>query len=255
MGGTDRYDAGVALLSALVCVVGVSELARQLGASKWAQVVAAVICATIPTGILLATDTENDSVAAAISLALLVVVAAFEFRGAWKVRSLVLGVVAGLTYMTKGTIPLMIGPAALALVLLAARRDLRRTGVGTAIGQVGRRAGGAVVGAAIVAAPFLGQNVQLFGALSGPVSRSTVDLRFSFDGSAANIVRMTAANFDIGNGQSGLSTNVARIVLGDFTRCTRCSACPFTTATTRSRRAPTRSHWASTPLPCAATTA
>ena len=133
--------------------------------------VAAVICATIPTGILLATDTENDSVAVAISLALLVVVAAFEFRGACKVRSLVLGVVAGLTYMTKGTIPLMIGPAVLALVFVAVRRDLRRTGVGPAIGQVGRRAGGAVVGAAIVVAPFESRNAKLFGGLSGPVSR------------------------------------------------------------------------------------
>ncbi len=91
MSGTDRLAAMPEMLAALVCVVGVSELARLLLASWWGQMVAAVICAAIPTGILLATSAENDYVAAATGLVLVLVAAAFTFGGRWLIRSLIVG--------------------------------------------------------------------------------------------------------------------------------------------------------------------
>ena len=68
------------LLAALVSIVGVSELARLLGASRSTQIAASVICATIPSGILLATSTENDYFAAATGVGLLIILVAFSLR-------------------------------------------------------------------------------------------------------------------------------------------------------------------------------
>ena len=60
LSGSDRFDACMELLGALVSIVGVSELARLLGGSRSTKIAASVISATIPSGILLATSTDND---------------------------------------------------------------------------------------------------------------------------------------------------------------------------------------------------
>ena len=62
--GSDRLDAYVQLFVCIICLVAVSEIARLLNGSRWTQVVAVVICATVPSGILAATSTENDYFAA-----------------------------------------------------------------------------------------------------------------------------------------------------------------------------------------------
>ncbi len=214
LSGSDRFDASGELLACLVSVIGVTELARLLGASRWAQVMSAVICATIPSGILLATSAENDYVAAATSLALLVLLAGFTFGRNWMCQSLIIGVAAALTYMTKGDVPLMVGPAALGLLALAIYRLWRIRGWTKAILSLSKRLLAMVIGATAVALPFLVQNIQLFGSVAGPVSRGTLSTPETFNGAAANIVRSTSSNFDIGNGVSGLDTTVARIILG-----------------------------------------
>ncbi len=217
LSGTDRFDAWMQLTAAAVCVVGVSELVRLLGGSRWAQVVASVVCATIPSGVLLATSTENDYFAASTGVVLLVVTAAFSFERGWVRRSAVVGLAAGLAYLAKGTMPVMVGPAALVLLVVAAYRRWGRDAFGDALEEalatVAAAGAGLLAGAVVVAGPFLAQNVELFGAPSGPVTRSTIDSSFAPAGLAANVVHSVAANFDVGNGVAGVETYLARLAL------------------------------------------
>ncbi len=218
LAGTDRYDAAAQLLASAVCIIGVTELARLLGARRRVQITAAVVCATIPTGILVATSTENDYVAAATSLCLLVVVAGFTGGQGWIQRSVVVGVAAGLTYMTKGTTPALIGPPVLALLAVAGFRRWRARGWGDFIGDTTARLALLIGGVAVVCVPFLVQNENLFGSVfgsvSGPTTKATIIAGYNPAAMAANIVRTTALNFDIGDGAAGISTYVSRIALG-----------------------------------------
>ncbi len=214
LSGTDRFDWSMQWFAALVCIVGASELARLFGASRRTQIAASVICATIPSGVLLAVTTENDYFAAATGVGLLVVLAAYSFRGRWIVRTMALGVAAGLAYLAKGTMPSMIGPVAITLFGLAIYRSLRATkGRITAPNVVGWVA---VAGASVAAVvgPFVTQTWLLFGSVIGPTSKSTIGTPVSFASFGANVVRSTAANFDIGDAMSGLSTYTSMVVLG-----------------------------------------
>ncbi len=117
--------------------------------------------------------------------------------------------------MAKADIAIMVGPATAALLMVAAYPYWRRQKSVDALVAGGAKLVGAIgVGAATVATPFLVQNVQLFGSVTGPVSKGLLSSPITINGGAANIVRATASNFDIGNGTSGLSTDVARLVLG-----------------------------------------
>jgi hypothetical protein len=214
LSGTDRFDAGVALTAAVISVVGVTELARLLGASRSVQIMAAVLCATIPSGVLLATSTENDYFAAAIGIGLLVVAASFTLGAKWPARAVALGVAVGLGYMTKATIPLMLGPAAVVLVGVAVYRLrntvdpqelFRRVVAVLAVGGVA---------ALVVVGPFTAQNVELFGSPFGPASSTAASSPFSFQAGAANVTRSMANNFHIGNGHSGPEYYVSRVALG-----------------------------------------
>jgi hypothetical protein len=214
LSGSDRFDASGELLAGAISVIGITELARLLGASRWVQIVAGVICATIPSGILLATSSENDYVAAAIAVCLFVMLAAFSFDGRWVPQSLIVGTVAGLAYLTKGDLPLMVGPGALVLLIVATYRCRRTHSWRYVISGASKRFVGMVAGVVAITLPFVIQNVQLFGSTVGPASKSTLSTSDSFGSAAANIVRATSSNFDIGDGVSGLDTNVARLVLG-----------------------------------------
>jgi hypothetical protein len=58
--GGDRLDNLVQWSTFLGCILGVTVIARSLGAGRRGQVLAAVICATIPEGILGASGAKND---------------------------------------------------------------------------------------------------------------------------------------------------------------------------------------------------
>ena len=128
LSGTDRFDTCMQLLADLICIIGVSELARLLGGSRFTQIAASVVCATIPSGILLATSTENDYFAAATGIGLWVILVSFSFGGRWGCRAVVLGAAIGLSYMAKSTMSALIGPSVLALLAVAVygRRVRRR---------------------------------------------------------------------------------------------------------------------------------
>ena len=209
MAGTDRFDAAVQLFSAAVAVVGVTELARLLGGTRWAQVMSAVVCATIPIGILLATSAENDYGAAATGLTLIVLVVAFRPDGHWVVQSLVVGAAAGLSYLAKGTMPTLVGPPVFALFCVAAYRYRKKTAPLSVAKIIGLILGGVT----IVTLPFSIQNYQLFDSVVGPTSQGTLVKSPTLQGAGANITRLTAANFDIGNGRTGIDHFIAQTIL------------------------------------------
>jgi len=62
LSGSDRFANFVEWTSMVGSVVGVSLLAKELGADRRGQIFAAVVCATIPMGILQASSTQTDYV-------------------------------------------------------------------------------------------------------------------------------------------------------------------------------------------------
>jgi 4-amino-4-deoxy-L-arabinose transferase-like glycosyltransferase len=213
LSGTDRFDAGMSLLAAVVSVVGASELARLLGGTRSVQIVAAVVCATIPSGVLLATSTENDYFTAAIGVGVLIILVSLATTRRWKPVAIALGIATGLAFMAKTTTPLMIGPTVLILLVVALRRlrpmPSRRVAIGRGVALVATTA----VCAVIVIAPFAVQNVELFGSPFGPSSANALSSPLTADAGAANVLRSTANNFHFGGGASGLDSYVSRFSL------------------------------------------
>ncbi len=125
--GSDRLDAYVQLFACIICLVAVSEIARLLNGSRWTQVVAVVICATVPSGILAATSTENDYFAATIGIGLLVIALGWPSAGSWWFPALLLGLGIGLSYLAKGTVIFLIGPAVAFVLLVHIARMVHST--------------------------------------------------------------------------------------------------------------------------------
>ena len=213
LSGADRFDRTMQLMAAAVSVVAVSELARLFGASRSTQITASVVCATIPSGVLLATTTENDYFAAACGIVLLVLLASFSFEGTWGYRAAAVGAAIGVCYMAKGTVLLMLGPAAAVLFAAVVYREVLSPAAKFTASALMRPAVVVGVGVLAVVGPFLYQVQGLFGSLLGPTSSSLEDAQLSLSGVGANVIRGTAANFDIGNGKSGVETYVSRVVL------------------------------------------
>ena len=211
--GSDRLDGYVQLFACVICLVAVSEIARLLGGSRWTQVVAVVICATVPSGILAATSTENDYFAAAIGIGLLVIALGWSSAGSWWFPAVMLGLGAGLCYLAKGTVILLLGPAVAFLLLTQMARMARDRGLARAAWRWVGVLGAAGAAGVVIAAPFVAQNISLFGSPSGPVTRSTISTDLTPSAAAANIVRSTAANFMMGNGTNGIETEISASVL------------------------------------------
>lgn len=214
--GGDRLDGYVQLFAAVVCVIGASELARLLGASRRVQIMAAVLCVTIPSGILQATSTQNNYFAASIGLALLLLLFTASIGRGWLPRSVALGFAVGLAVLTKGTLPPLLAPAALLLVALVVRRDLRALGSAVARRRIPTILGIVAAAALTIAGPYLWRNVELFGGPTGPESSVTVSRQLTPRAAAANVIRSTTANFQIGNGKGGVETAVSKVALGAF---------------------------------------
>ncbi len=213
LGGTDRVDAVVALLSFTVCIVGLSELARLFGAPPTVQIQAALIGATIPTGVLLATSTENDCFAAAVGIGILVILAAFPADGLrWRAAAII-GLSVGLAYLSKTTVLVMLAPAGAVLAVLVVYRAKRTTDRGRrALGVLGA-VGMAGACALVVVAPFTAREIAVFGTPVGPATSESASSHLTMDAGVANLTRSLANDFAIGNGRSGIEYLVGRTVL------------------------------------------
>jgi len=153
LSGGDRFANLVQWFSFAGCIVGVSCVAELLGATRRAQILSALVAATIPMAVLQASSTQNDLVASLW----LVCFAAFGLRWAGK-KSLWLAVVTslslGLAVLTKGTAYFFAFP----FVVWIIARDLRvplwrsaSTGLALALVVLALNAG------------HYGRNYRLFG--------------------------------------------------------------------------------------------
>lgn len=103
LSGGDRFANLVQWSSMAGCLVGVSLLARQLGAGLGGQVLATVVCATIPMGLLQSVTTQNDYV-----LSFWLVCLSYNVlrlvQGQTDARTFIeFGLALGLALLTKGT--------------------------------------------------------------------------------------------------------------------------------------------------------
>jgi len=100
--GGDRFANVVQWFSMIASLIAVSLIARQLGADRPGQILAAAVSATLPMGILQASSTQNDYVLsfwlACFVYFLLQLRASFNWTSA-----LAAGVSLGLAYLTKST--------------------------------------------------------------------------------------------------------------------------------------------------------
>lgn len=103
LSGGDRFANLIQWGSMVVSLIGVSLIAKQLGAQSRGQILSVVFCATIPMGILQSSSTNNDYV---VSL-WLVCFAYFTLltlrEGATLANTCLLGASLGLGILTKGT--------------------------------------------------------------------------------------------------------------------------------------------------------
>lgn len=104
LGGGDYYANLVQWFSMVGSIIGVSLIAKQLGANLYGQTFAAVFCATIPMGIIQASGTQNDYVVAFWLVCLVhYILQSVQGEAAGKIYFLKIGTVLGLAILTKPT--------------------------------------------------------------------------------------------------------------------------------------------------------
>ena len=156
--GGDRLANFVQWGSMILSLVGVSVIARQLGAGTRGQLLAAFACATIPMGIMQAATTQNDYVVTLWLVCLTSALLALRPRPDLA-PALVAGGSLGLALLTKTTAYVFAAPLVALLLLADHRRPL-----GTRLGQV------TLIGLCAMAlnAPQYARNLDVFGSPLGP---------------------------------------------------------------------------------------
>ncbi len=160
--GGDRLANVVQWFSMLGGLAGVSLAAKHLGGSRRAQILAAVVAVTIPMGVVQASGTKNDYVAALwlTCLAVFVLTLNRQPRGAAVgVWVLLVGGALGLAVLTKATSYIFGLPLVAWACLARARRDGWR---------VWRVVVGVVIVVTAINTGYLVRNVARFGAPLGP---------------------------------------------------------------------------------------
>ena len=158
LAGGDRLVNLVQWVSMVASLVGVTAIARQLGAGRRGQLLSAFACATIPMGILQSRTPQNDYAAALWLVCLVSALLALDSRpGA--LPTLGAGASLGLALLTKGTSYVFAAPFVLVFVLTGRNRLLSK-----------KLIQGLVIGLCAVAlnAPQYWRNAQVFGSPLGP---------------------------------------------------------------------------------------
>lgn len=102
LSGGDRFANLVQWLSMFGSLIGVSLIAKQLGADLSGQIFSVIVCSTIPIGILQASSTQNDYVVAFWLVCFVYFLLLFRTRTKW-IYSLATGASLGLALLTKAT--------------------------------------------------------------------------------------------------------------------------------------------------------
>jgi 4-amino-4-deoxy-L-arabinose transferase-like glycosyltransferase len=194
LSGGDRFANLVQWFSMAGSAVGVSLLARRLGAGPRGQVLAAVFCATLPVGILQASSTQNDAVTAFWLVCLAHALFEWRDRPGWG-RALFAGTALGLALLTKGTAYLLAAP----LVAVFLADFLRDPGRRSA--RAAAPLGLALAAALALNAPHYLRNHALYGSPLGPGGEGEAGDQLSYANSghslpilASNVVRNLASH-------------------------------------------------------------
>jgi 4-amino-4-deoxy-L-arabinose transferase-like glycosyltransferase len=149
---TDRFAFLIQWFALLGGAVGVSVIARQLGAGRFGQVLAATIFVTAPMAILQGSSTQNDLVVT-FWIVVAVVAVLDSARDRW-LRCLLAGGAIGLALLTKGTAGILLAPFVVWLAVDMVRRYRRAAIVPLAA---------AALIAVSLNAPHAYRNVEAFG--------------------------------------------------------------------------------------------
>ncbi len=184
LSGGDHFLNLLQWFSGLGMMLGVSLLARQLGARPAGQVLALVFAASLPMTILQMTSTQND-LTAAFWLVCLAVFLLEDWRAPSLPARLGIGLSLGLAVLTKSTAYLFAFP----LVAVYAVRRLRGQGWGF-VAQL------ALIAALALALnlPHYARNLAAFGSPLGPGEETRLyrNERFGLDVLASNLSRNLA---------------------------------------------------------------
>jgi Dolichyl-phosphate-mannose-protein mannosyltransferase len=120
LNGGDHWANLIQWFSMFGSIIGVSLIARQLGADTRGQVLAATIAVTIPMGILQASTTQNDYVTAFWMVCLVHYILCFKAEPHWS-NTVGVGASLALALLTKGTAYLYAAPLLVWFVLSTVR--------------------------------------------------------------------------------------------------------------------------------------
>jgi len=99
--GTDRFVNLVNFFSFIGCLIGVSLIAKKLGAGRRGQILAVIVCATIPEGVLEASGPKNTFAVSFWIVATVAFLLIWNDDPSW-VNTIFVGLSAGLALLTKG---------------------------------------------------------------------------------------------------------------------------------------------------------
>jgi hypothetical protein len=99
----DRFANFVQWGAMVVSIIGVSNITEKLGANKYQQILAGLLCAFIPAGILQATSTQNDYVLSACLVCMVSFLFSMIKNPKSKIWVIAAGSASGLALLTKGT--------------------------------------------------------------------------------------------------------------------------------------------------------
>ncbi|MES2222413.1 MAG: glycosyltransferase family 39 protein [Acidobacteriota bacterium] len=155
--GSDRLVDLVQWCGYAGCIAAVSLIAKELGGSRRSQVVAAVLCATIPTAVLEASGTKTELVATYWVVVAVYLLLKWRKNQTWAL-ALAIGTTLGLAVFTKGTSYVFLPCIVLACAATWSRTELRRFAT--------RLPGIAAIGI-LVCAPMWVRNYQYAGSPLG----------------------------------------------------------------------------------------
>ena len=186
LAGSDRLANFVSWFAMFGSLVGTSWVARQLGAGRRGQILAAVITATIPMGIVQASSTMTDYVAAFWVVCAVSESLEMRAQGPDTARVFYISGAAGLALVTK----LAAAPYLLPFALLAATGLFHRVTWRRLMGI----AGAAVLIVFVINAGHLGRNYALYGSPLGDPAKVGLhaNQNMSWRGLVSNVLRNAA---------------------------------------------------------------
>ena len=156
----DRWANFVQWSAMLLSLIGVSYIAKMLGAGPLGQTSAAVFAASLPMGIIQATSTMTDYLVALWVVIIAAEICSFKLRQEWRETAIFISLAAGLAANTKPTsfaylLPFALYSGYLFLKVAGWKRSLLALLLCTAL-------------LGVINAGYLGRNLRLYGGLIGP---------------------------------------------------------------------------------------